>query len=79
MKAEPLSLSNDLLEVVVDAPCAPGTPITLELDELSLEAKSRGTKKREDGRFDLKVRLVGLRREERQRLEALLQPSVETQ
>ncbi len=72
MKAELVALSNDLLDVVVGEPCAPGTPITLELGGLALEAKSRGTKKRADGRFDLKARLVGLRREQREQLQALL-------
>jgi len=72
MKAEPVALSNDLIDVVVDMPCAPGTPITLEIGELQLSAKSRGTKKRDDGRFDLKARLVGLRREQREHLEALI-------
>ena len=72
MKASPVALVSDLLEVIVDEPCAPGRPITLELGELSLDAKSRGTKKRDDGRFDLKARLVGLRRDERERLQALI-------
>ncbi|MBO6938089.1 MAG: hypothetical protein JJ863_24180 [Deltaproteobacteria bacterium] len=72
MKVEPVTLNNDLMEVITETPCAPGTPITLELGELRLQAKSRGTKKRDDGRFDLKVRLVGLRREERERLVALM-------
>lgn len=68
MKVEPLALKSDLLDAIADAPCAPGTPITLEIGELRLEAKSRGTKRRDDGRFDLSVRLVGLRRGERERL-----------
>jgi len=72
MKVEPVTLSNDLLEVITECPCAPGQPLTLEIGELTLEAKSRGTRKRADGRFDLKVRLVGLRREERERLVALV-------
>jgi len=72
MKVEPVTLSNDLLEVITEQPCAPGQPLTLEIGELSLEAKSRGTKKRDDGRFDLKVRLVGLRREQREQLVELM-------
>jgi len=72
MKAEPIALANDLLDVVVDEACAPGRPITLEVGELSLDAKSRGTQKRADGRFDLKVRLVGIRREEREQLQSLI-------
>lgn len=72
MKAEPVALNNDLLDVVTDQPCAPGTPITLEIGELSIEGKSRGTKKRADGRFDMKARLIGLRREQREQLLAML-------
>ncbi len=72
MKVEPVTLKNDLMEVIAEQPCAPGTPITLELGELSLQAKSRGSKKRDDGRFDLKVRLISLRRDERERLVALM-------
>jgi len=73
MKVEPLALQSDLLEVIADEPCAPGTPIALEIGELTLAAKSRGTRKRDDGRFDLRVRLVGLRREEREQLVGLIE------
>ena len=72
MKVEPIALSKDLLQVVADEPCAPGTPVELAIEELRLQAKSHGTKKRADGRYDLRVRLVGIRRAERERLESLL-------
>ena len=72
MKVEPIALSKDLLDVVADQPCAPGTPVTLEVGELNLKGKSCGTKIRDDGRFDLRVRLITIGRRQRERLEALL-------
>jgi hypothetical protein len=69
---ELVDLQGDLLQVIAAMPIAPGQPVELEVEDMRLDAKSRGTKKRDDGRFDLKVRLVAIRREERQRLEALL-------
>ncbi|MAQ14193.1 MAG: hypothetical protein CMN30_21465 [Sandaracinus sp.] len=72
MKVEPIEFSKDLLHVVAERPCAPGTPVKLEVGELSLNAKSHGTKKRADGRFDLRVRLIGLQRGQRRALLAML-------
>lgn len=56
---------------------APGAPLALSLlppepaVAVSLDAKALGSKKREDGRFEVRVRLVNLRREARVQLDAL--------
>lgn len=53
---------------------APGKPVVLALSvepPLSLQLKTVGSKRREDGRFDVQGRIVMLRREERAQLAAL--------
>jgi hypothetical protein len=53
----------------------PGRPIELSLlpedGELQLSVRAIGSKKRDDGSFELRVRLVNLRKEARLRLDAL--------
>ena len=55
---------------------APGTPmeLTMKLDSgpLLLQAKSLGSKRRHDGLFDVRARLVTLRRADRDLLRAAL-------
>ena len=71
-----VALDGLLLDVVSSGAHAPGRPVevVLELPDgpLPLRAKSRGSRRREDGRFDVRLRLVELRREERARLEPAL-------
>ena len=51
----------------------PGQPLQLVLSledgELAVQARSIGSKRREDQRFDVQVRLVSVNREARERLE----------
>ena len=67
--------ASNLLSLI--CPCAypPGKPMALRAEiagtRLSLEGKSTGSRVREDGRFDVKLRLVSLRREDRALLEQL--------
>jgi hypothetical protein len=63
------------LAMICSAAYLPGKPITLrgqcEGTELALHGKSAGSKLRTDGRYDVKLRLVSLRRGDRERLQAL--------
>ncbi len=66
-------LEGLVVALVVPRPFAPGAPLALtawpEDDApLWLEGRTVGAKKRADGRFDVRVRLVNLRRDARERL-----------
>ena len=65
--------ANGILAAVSDRPHAPGAPIrtTVVLPDgpLSIDARSIGSKRRDDGTFDVRMRLINLRREDRLRLE----------
>jgi hypothetical protein len=50
---------------------APGAPVRVALGTLGFEGKSLGSKKRDDGRFVVRLRAVNLRREQREALDAL--------
>jgi hypothetical protein len=61
----------------------PGKPLTLRAElgdeSLDLQGKSAGSKLRSDGRYDVTLRLVSLRREQRIALEqAFLNPKAST-
>jgi hypothetical protein len=83
-EGEALSFSGEVLHVVLSRAYAPGAPITLELAHptgpLSLRGKTIGSKRRAvvgeapvgeaaAPSFDVRLRVVSLRREERARLE----------
>lgn len=63
--------TGEMLDLVVDKAFAPGTPVKLSVEEMSLAGKSLGSK-REGERFAMRVRLTNLRRTDRERLLALL-------
>lgn len=76
-RGEAQSVAGEVMHLVIDRPYAPGAPIALavalraaaaDTRELVLRAKTIGSKRRDDGRFDVRVRLVSLRREDRARL-----------
>jgi hypothetical protein len=71
-----LALEKTVLRAVGDNAYAPGRPLelVLQLDGEAVEVRGKaiGSKKRDDGRFDLRIRLVDLRRDDRGRLEAAL-------
>ena len=54
---------------------APGSPIkfAIHFDEgaVAYESRSIGSKKRDDGAFDVRMRMVSLRRDDRVRLDSL--------
>ncbi len=78
-KGELLSLVRDQMQAIGPAPYAPGTPIRLSvgLTEVSIpvEAKCGGSKRRDDGRFDLTLRVINMRRAHRDALTAALTPA----
>jgi hypothetical protein len=71
-EGEALSVAGEVLHIVIDRAYAPGAPISMSVaradGELGLRGKTIGSKRREDGRFDVKLRLVSLSRVDRERL-----------
>ena len=64
------------LTLLCDRAHPPGRPLAMRAhvagEELALQGKSAGSKRREDGRFIVRIRLVTLRREQRAALERAL-------
>lgn len=77
-RGEALSWSRDVLHLALPRAFAPGAPIafTIELEgtAMALTGKTIGSKKREDGRFDVRARLISPRREDRARLDRTFTP-----
>lgn len=75
-QAELVSLEGELLGLTAPRAFAPGQPVelTARLDtgQLRLAGKTLGSKRREDGRFDVRLRLVNLRKSDRETLQSLL-------
>lgn len=73
-EGEAISLAGEVLHVVIDRPYAPGAPIAMRLaradGEMKIEGRTIGSKRRDDARFDVRVRLVSFTREQRARLGA---------
>lgn len=76
-EAELVSLDGIRAALVSPRAFAPGAPLSfealLEGDPVGLEGRSHGSRKRPDGRFDVQLRLVNLRRAHRLRLASALQ------
>ncbi|MGE0789582.1 MAG: hypothetical protein AB7S26_28175 [Sandaracinaceae bacterium] len=71
--AEAHALSGEQLRLVVSRAFAPGTPLRMivQLDDgIEIAGKATGSKRMADGRFDVPVRLVNLRRDARERIAA---------
>jgi hypothetical protein len=60
-----------ILTVRCSEPFAPGQPVPLRIDEIPLEGKSIGSRRQSDGQFEVRLRLINLRREHRLHLETL--------
>jgi hypothetical protein len=79
---EALAVAFDLgiLHLICDRAHPPGRPlafiVSLADSNLSLTGKSAGSKRRVDDRFDVRVRLSSLRREQRAKLESAFEPQV---
>jgi len=65
------SWDGTVLVVTSPRAFAPGAPLKIEHGELGIEAKSIGSKRRDDGNFVVRVRVVNLRRDQRLALDAL--------
>lgn len=72
-EGEAVGFDGSVVELVCVGAYAPGQPVELVVllpdGPLALRGKSRGSRRREDGRFDVRLRPGALRREERERLE----------
>lgn len=69
------SLAGEVLAIVASRAFAPGTPMSFTIDvdpPIALEGRALGSRRREDARFDVRIRLVSFRRTDRERLEASL-------
>lgn len=68
-------LSGEVVETVLSRAFAPGAPVPMTIllpgDPIRLRAKTIGSKRRDDGRFAVRLRVIDLRREDRAKLEAL--------
>lgn len=71
-----VALDGDMLEVRTAASHPVGEPLAFALaladGPLALEGKSRGSRRLDDGAFEVRVRLVTLRRADRERLVSAL-------
>ncbi len=69
-----VSFDGEFLVARVSRPFAPGTPIRGSLTigelEIQIEGRATGSKRMPDGTFEIRARLINLRREDRLRLEA---------
>ena len=67
--AKAVACEGEVLALVCDRAHPPGRPLELELHagetSLTLRGKSAGSKRREDGLFDVRLRLHSLRREQK--------------
>lgn len=71
-----VAYAEGILHLVSERPHPPGQPLTFSLRlpdgaELALQGKSANSKLRHDGGFDVRLKLVSLRREQRAALEQL--------
>ena len=75
-EGEMLAIDGEMAKLICNLAFAPGTPLVFAAgvggEQLLLSGKSRGCKRRADGRFDLMVRLTDLRRAQRQALRRML-------
>jgi hypothetical protein len=73
---EAIAFEGEVLDVVVDRPLAPGTPVALRLAGeglgIDLRGKTIGSKRTADGRYAARLRLVDLTRRARDLLAASL-------
>jgi hypothetical protein len=67
-----VSIAGEILTLMVPRAFAPGAPfrgaVLLPDGELSIEGRTVNSRKTPDGTFEVRVRLVNLRREDRLRL-----------
>jgi len=72
------AFDGEVLACVFERALPPGAPVGIRLDlgererELSLRGKSLGSRRRPDGTFGVRLRLLSLRRAEREALRSAL-------
>lgn len=68
------SFDGEFFVAIVSKPFAPGTPfhgsVTLGGESIAIEGRATGSKKTAEGAFEVRARLVNLRKEDRERLAA---------
>lgn len=62
---EAVRFEDGVLHAVIDRAFAPGAPLNISIGEMALDGKTIGSKRRDDGRFDVRIRLRNVRREDR--------------
>ena len=74
-RAVGLDVQAEVLHLVAERAFPPGRPLALDLivsdETLPLQGKAAGSKRRDDGRYAVKIRLHTLRRDQRARLSTL--------
>lgn len=74
LAGDALAFAGEALTLTLTRAFAPGAPIRVRLvidgADFTVEARAIGSKRRDDGTFEVRVRLVNLSREDRLRLEA---------
>lgn len=79
-EGEALTLTGETLHIVINRAYAPGAPISMSLsladETLALQGRTIASKRRPDGSFDVRLRLVNFTRDARARLCAQGQNSI---
>jgi hypothetical protein len=74
-EGEATRLEGEVLHVILARAFAPGAPVafdaTIAGEPVALTGKAIGSKRRDDGRFDVRLRMTNLRREDRLRLSSI--------
>jgi hypothetical protein len=69
-----VSFVGETFVAVVSRAFAPGTPfrgvVTIEGVDLAIEGRANGSKRTPEGTFEVRARLINLRKADRERLEA---------
>jgi hypothetical protein len=69
-----ISFEGEFLVAVVSKPFAPGTPlrgtIVVGESEIGIEGRATGSKRTPEGTFEVRARVINLRKVDRERLEA---------
>jgi hypothetical protein len=72
---EAIGFAREIVSLALPRAFAPGTPVrgSIAIDgvEIAIDARVLASKRRDDGRHDVRARLVSLRRDDRLRLETL--------
>lgn len=66
------AFDGEMIVLVLSRPLAPGTPfrgvVAIETGEIAIEGRATRSKRTADGTFEVRARLISLRRDDRERL-----------